>query len=233
VAHTGCTASIWNASTTQKILDIFHPKGVKALVSSSKGKFLALAGCDGNVAVWNINLEEKILPLQLKYQVEKFAVSSNSSTELLFALVHSDNFHLHQINFRPPLIHVQQSAIVDIAFSTDEKYFIVGRLNGIAVVYDTTTGQEITRITHEKEMSAIAFSPNGKYLVTASGCKARIWAACTAKEIGYTNLQGRINVVAFSPDGKFLAIATGDSFSQKKEYGDFQLIGFSNLLNRC
>jgi WD40 repeat protein len=71
----------------------------------------------------------------------------------------------------------------------------------------------LTCIGHEKEVVAVAFSPDGKLLATASyDATAKVWDATSAKELrtlaGHT---GRVCCVTFSPDGKLLATASDDA----------------------
>src|SRR5260370_32596843 len=68
-----------------------------------------------------------------------------------------------------------------------------------------------TRLRHQGEVTALAFSPDGKML--ASGGKDKLiclWETATGKEIRRFRGHGApIGSLAFSPDGKFLASAGG------------------------
>jgi WD40 repeat protein len=60
-------------------------------------------------------------------------------------------------------------------------------------------------------VDSVAFSPDGKFLATASYDKtARIWEVQRGQEIHNLPHDGTVNSVAFSPDGKFLATASDD-----------------------
>ena len=58
--------------------------------------------------------------------------------------------------------------------------------------------------------SAVAFSPNGRYLATAdTDRKATLWEMNRGTKVWQMTHGGSVNAVAFSPDGKYLA--TGDT----------------------
>jgi WD40 repeat protein len=62
----------------------------------------------------------------------------------------------------------------------------------------------------------IVFSPDGKYIATASDDKtARVWDAYTGKNITVLKHDGLVNNVVFSPiDGKYIATASADNTSR-------------------
>jgi WD40 repeat protein/transcriptional regulator with XRE-family HTH domain len=67
-----------------------------------------------------------------------------------------------------------------------------------------------------REVSDVAFSPNGKLLATTgSDGTVRLWNPVTDQAVGAPlqagSAQGGASVVAFSPDGKLLASASGNS----------------------
>ena len=61
-------------------------------------------------------------------------------------------------------------------------------------------------------MNNVVFSPDGKYIATASADNtARVWDAATGKQIfAPLNHDGGVNNVVFSPDGKYVATASLD-----------------------
>ena len=61
-------------------------------------------------------------------------------------------------------------------------------------------------------MNKVAFSPDGKYIATASEDKtARICNLSTGKQLFALNHSGVVNSVTFSPDGKYVATASNDN----------------------
>ncbi|WP_292389952.1 WD40 repeat domain-containing protein [Methanosarcina sp. UBA5] len=67
-------------------------------------------------------------------------------------------------------------------------------------------------LNHGDGVNNVMFSPDGKYVATASNGKAaRLWNASTGKQIFVLNHEGSVNNVAFSPDGKYIATASNDN----------------------
>jgi WD40 repeat protein len=92
--------------------------------------------------------------------------------------------------------------------------------SGTARVWDTATGRCLRTVSgHANGVECVAFSPDGRLLVTADLGRdgtVRVWDTATGRRLhtiaGYTDVAGHTYMVisaAFSPDGRLLA--TGDS----------------------
>jgi WD40 repeat protein len=115
------------------------------------------------------------------------------------------------------------------AFSSDGKYIVSGGCDkigtnglcteGTARVWEATTGKEIARMIHDGSVSSVAFSPDGKYVVS-DGCYGRdiydfcirnstaLWEANTGKEIQRVFHNSGVSSVAFSLDVKYMAFGS-------------------------
>ncbi|MBD1811144.1 hypothetical protein NDA07_11720 [Microcoleus vaginatus DQ-U2] len=64
---------------------------------------------------------------------------------------------------------------------------------------------------HQDSVSSVSFSPDGKYIATASGDKtARLWDVTGKLIREFKGHQDAVFSVSFSPDGKYIATASGD-----------------------
>ena len=82
---------------------------------------------------------------------------------------------------------------------TDKRYL---------VIRNTSTGEEVRRFNLPKDISAIAFYPNKRYIASASEDNTiRLWDINTGAEISVLRLESSAVSLDFSSDGKFLAYA--------------------------
>jgi uncharacterized delta-60 repeat protein len=108
-----------------------------------------------------------------------------------------------------------------VAFSPDEKYVVsdgcdkinknIICISGFIRVWETLTGKEVAHMAHDDWVRSVAFSPDGKYIVSGSMDKTvRIWEALTGKEVARMAHDDIVNSVAFSPDGKYVVSGSDD-----------------------
>ncbi|HSE16778.1 MAG TPA: WD40 repeat domain-containing protein [Pyrinomonadaceae bacterium] len=73
--------------------------------------------------------------------------------------------------------------------------------------------ESVTLEGHTGDINSVAFSPDGRSVVTASADgTARVWDAATGKSLGeLRGHSGSVNSASFSPDGKFIVTAGDDA----------------------
>ena len=123
---------------------------------------------------------------------------------------------------RWPVILKGQVATVDtIAFSPDGKTIALGTPDREVQLWDLASGQLRASFTgHTKAVSALAFSRDGRQLISGSGVvghgwfvhggEVKIWATDDGCRRGtLAGTVGSLKGLAFSPDGRTLAAASG------------------------
>ncbi len=187
----GSSIGVWIYDIeTGKALDLFPMSGVSCLAFSPDGKTLVSGSNRHNLVLWDMATGE---PLRI----------FNSG---------------------------RQVGVFSVVFSPDGKTVVSGHAWGYLRSWETATGKHIRLLSgmggeeggrlpfeHTGPVHSIAFSPDGKTLVSAGyyerGTEIRLWETATGKHI---RLLGRVDgeensfdSLAFSPDGQTLAIGLG------------------------
>lgn len=103
-----------------------------------------------------------------------------------------------------------------VAFTRDSRSFAAQPIFDphILDLFDTSTGKKLPLLTTRDfyEISATAFTPNGKRIATAStDGLIRLWDVDSRLEVGHMRVEtGRTTALEFSPDGKTMLAVRGD-----------------------
>jgi WD40 repeat protein len=98
--------------------------------------------------------------------------------------------------------------VCSLSFSPDSKLLASGGGDETMKVWDAATGKQLFSKTQKGIFSCVAFSSNGKRLVSACGAidqPVKVWEVATGNEVLSLETRGCTNSVAFSPDGKNIA----------------------------
>jgi WD40 repeat protein/tetratricopeptide (TPR) repeat protein/tRNA A-37 threonylcarbamoyl transferase component Bud32 len=91
-----------------------------------------------------------------------------------------------------------------------------GDEGGAAHLWDLTKGEHLRVFPHDNAVLAVAFSPDGRYVLTGSADQtAKFWDAATGRQLGKPLAHdGPVLAVAFSPDGRMILTCSQRSASQ-------------------
>jgi WD40 repeat protein len=85
-------------------------------------------------------------------------------------------------------------------------------ISGAAQIYqDSLLVTPIAGIAKDENVTSVAFSPDGKYLVSGGGTSARVWDVISGEEITHMTHDGDVTAVLFSPNGKYVLSQGGTS----------------------
>lgn len=125
----------------------------------------------------------------------------------------------HIVRDGPRKIDIRRPRVNCVAFAPDGRRAASCDAIGFTRIWDVESGKELRCFSTETpfESKALAFSPDGKYIVT-SDFAARLWEVETGKQVRVFDEPIRevtveprpVYRVAFSPDGKTLLTASGD-----------------------
>ncbi len=229
---TGEVANIFqNNPLAYPISHMTHGAYVVSVTFSPDGKYVASGGCDqldsdyqcaqGSARVWEATTGQEIS--RMTHDDFVFSVAFSPDGRYVVSVSGDNTARVWEVSTGKEISRMAHDGGVDsIAFSPDGRYVVSGGCDqldsdnrctqGSARVWEATTGQEIARMTYDDNVSSVAFSPDGKYVVSGSGDNTvRVWEASTGKEISRMTHDGGVDSIAFSPDGRYVVSGSGDN----------------------
>ncbi|KAI5835209.1 WD40 repeat-like protein [Schizophyllum commune Tattone D] len=178
---------LWDAATGESVAEIRgHSGGVASVVFSPDGKLIASGSHDKTIRIWDVATRKQL---------------------------------------REPLTG-HEASVASVAFSPDGKRIVSGSHDQTLRIWDITTrtqvGDALTEHDHGDfgagdlvfgEVNSVAFSPDGKRIVSASSDHTIIvWDAESREPITepLRGHDGTVTSVAFSPDGKTIVSGCAD-----------------------
>ncbi len=122
-----------------------------------------------------------------------------------------------------PLVH--QGAVLAVAFSPDGKTFFTGCEDGAIQIWDAQTRKPRGTPMRQARLKALAFSDDGKRVLTGGGAtQLRVFPIAAGEppmliDLGkLTGSQRPVLATAISPDGRTILVAGGSPDFRKEEY---------------
>ena len=248
---------VWDVRAGNEIFRATHHDDVNSATISPDGRYAVSAGCDqqdfthlctkSTVRIWEIATEKEVARMET---VGLAGPTAFNSTGNLIVSANCDQInpdshdcaqssvHIWDVSTGKAVAHMAHGISVNaVVFSPDGKFVASGGCNqqdtqhtclqGSIRLWNSSTGDEITSMSLTANVFAIAFSPDGKYIITGdcsavdnafySGAdcsqgNARIWDVSDGQEIANMAHDGRVTSVSFSPNGKY-ALSVGGLFA--------------------
>ncbi|HEY2466576.1 MAG TPA: TIR domain-containing protein [Terracidiphilus sp.] len=210
------TTRLWDTISRRELRRLNgHIGHVWSVVFSPDGTQLATAGADGTARVWDVASGQELHRMKVGHADVLYSVAFSPDGKLLAAggedgstriwLLASGN-QLHEL--------VDEGPVHSVTFSPDGKNLATVTISTTTVkIWDVISGREVRTFgDHASSVFAVAYSPDGSKLVTASIDKtARLWDPATGKRLfvfrGHTGL---ITCAAFSNDGDQIVTGAED-----------------------
>jgi len=195
-------------------LETGHTGPIKALAFSPDGRWLASAGQDRTVKVWDVT-RFRVIRTLTGHSDEVTGLAFSPDSKLLASCSHDGTIRVWNPadDWSSSTLAGTGIPIFAVVFSNDGHMVISGNLNGLIVARDVRTGTELVRLNDHGVVNSLAVSSiDGALLASGTSgiganaeAAAHLWDLSKGTELykltGYT---GSVHKVAFSPDGKVL-----------------------------
>ena len=199
------TIKLWEVTTGNCIRTLTgHTSYVKSVMYSPDGKHLASAAWDNTIKVWEVTTGVCIKTLightdsvySVAYSPDGKYVASGSGDKTIKVWEAATGECVKTLSGHTDIVR-------SVSFAPNGKYFASNSDDETIKIWEVATGNCVKTLIGSESISSVSYSPDGKYLVSASVGAAKLWEVASGNCIK-TLSGGRI---AYSPDGAYLAIA--------------------------
>jgi WD40 repeat protein len=239
------TARLWDLGAADSTADPLvlrgHEKAILTLAFSPDGHWLAAGGGDKSARIWDLRAANlPAAPLILRGHEDQIAALAFSPDGHWLATGADDPAKDSADNIvrlwrvgapertvSPLVLNGHRDQVNALAFSPDARWLATG--GGDSAKDNTDNTVRLWELGdagpaadprllsgHDRWIQALAFSPDGRWLVTGSGDKtARLWDLRAADQTVPARVladhKAWISALAFSPDGRWLATGSQDA----------------------
>jgi WD40 repeat protein len=175
------TVRLWDLQNGREIRRLTHRGFVTNALFTPEGRYL-ITDSDQDIYLWSMPGGEQIAHIDKEVAGDPFMEVLGIRDDGGLVLVRSFEENSVQIRSIPDLkiaaklLH--EDDVFSAAFNRDGSRLLTASRDKTARVWDTSTWQEVTRVSANDFMYSASYSPDERFFMTASGDGfARIWAA--------------------------------------------------------
>jgi WD40 repeat protein len=205
------TARIWDVAHRAE-LAVIQPGGELANAALSPDSRRVVTVADGQQArIWDATTGTKVADIR-GHEAKVNTAAFSPDARLVITASEDKTARIWDAKSGKELgvLKGHEKALQYAAFSPDGSRAVTGSFDETARLWDVASGKELLVLKNQATGSVVAFSPNGRRLLTSSDKLAALWDAETGKQIAL--LKGHttpVNSGAFSPDGSLVVTASG------------------------
>ena len=191
----------------QDVIQFGHAESINQVALGPDNRRLVTWTTDGRTYLWNVDNGQRISAFGDGKLELRWSLLSPKGTHWLVATLDNRGAVLDAgTGARIVDLNEPKGKLTGYAFSADDRYLAVVSSDGMARVWDLQRGEVVQQFSHRRGVSKVAFSPNGRFLVTTAGRVVRTWHIETGSKI--TEIRGHwrsVTWAVFGPDENRIA----------------------------
>lgn len=177
------TAKLWqlkNNSLLEQKVFLGHKKSIYSIAISPNEKYVATAGADGKIGLFNIEKEDgEAYFYKAAHKGRIFAIAFNNASNQLLSGGSDKYMRLWKLYDDKPLKSINEKQwIADVNFSPNDKLIANVGQGHLINIYHADNLEKINKqfMGHTNSITRVIFSPNNQQLITASqDSTVRVW----------------------------------------------------------
>lgn len=212
-ADDGNSHSVLQIDRPELVLQTGHRLGVNSIAFAPDGNWLASAGADNSIILWQTSSGRQLRALYgHKVYVRSVAISSDG--RWLASGSNDRTVKVWEVDSGREVFNLQKHTgpIVSLAFSPDGRWLASGSADKTIKIWDLQSGNDLqTLAKHTAPLGAVAFSRSGAVLVSFAGSELMVWDTKNwAVKQTFRRNTATVTALALSDDETTIASASNE-----------------------
>jgi WD40 repeat protein len=228
-------ATVWDVETQRKLYSVLHDKDIRMIVFSPDGNLLVTASDDATAGVWDgfngnpITVlrghKKEVVAAAFSPDGKRIVTASLDGTARIVVTGNWDDKTTRIVSHNDN--NADNDPIYDVQVSSSNNRIVTASDDRTARIWDLQ-GKLLQELAgHNGPVTSAAFSPDGQFVVTASGMDqgsrfadarrirgdntARVWNVQSGRQVAQLRgHRGAVTSAAFSPNGRYVVTGAWD-----------------------
>lgn len=215
---------IWDTESGKELKSWEHPSGLDGITWSHDGKIIASGSEEGEAFFWDAETYELLWKLKVGSTINSLDFKKDDTQIVVGGNIQTPDPNTGQNIYTGfiSLIDMKTKQVVrsygehkasvkSVRLSMDEKYVASGGFANEARLFELETGKEVKTFSESMRVEAVAFTPDGQYLVTGGHNKAVSFYRLSDLKKAMEVPCPRTEYIDFTNDGRLMLTAHEDS----------------------
>lgn len=215
---------LWDSKTGEALCNWEHDSGIDGIAWSNNGAVLAAGTESGLVVLYDPESHEKTGELKVGSTVNSIQFTADDSQFIIGGNVQTKNSETGKVDYTGfgKLVSVKdlkviveygehKASVKSIRMSPDQRFVATGAFDNRLRVFDMQTGKLLKEHQNDLKIEAVAFTPDGQFLVSGGHQRSIDFYSTKDWELVYQLPSARTEYIDFSHDSRLMLTGHEDS----------------------